>query len=129
MKRYLVLLFLIMSMMVFAQDSTEPKNLLHLDDESFDNTTDGKLVIVDFYADWCGPCRMFAPIFAETADELTNYTFVKVNVDKSRMLSERYDIRYIPYIVAIKDGKVISKYNYNRGTNKANFSKWVKSVK
>ena len=129
MKRYLVLLFLIMSMMVFAQDSTEPKNLLHLDDESFDNTTDGKLVIVEFYADWCGPCRMFAPIFAETADELTNYTFVKVNVDKSRMLSERYDIRYIPYIVAIKDGKVISKYNYNRGTNKANFSKWVKSVK
>ena len=129
MKRYLVLLFLIMSMMVFAQDNTEPKNLLHLDDESFDKAVEKNLIIVDFYADWCGPCRMFAPIFAETAEELTNYTFVKVNVDKSRSLSERYDIRYIPYIVAIKNGKVISKYNYNRGTNKANFSKWVKSIK
>ncbi len=129
MKRYLVLLFLIMSMMVFAQDNTEPKNLLHLDDESFDKAAEKNLIIVDFYADWCGPCRMFAPTFVETAADLSEYTFVKVNVDKSRSLSERYDIRYIPYIVAIKDGKVISKYNYNRGTNKANFSKWVKSVK
>ena len=129
MKRYLVLLFLIMSMMVFAQDNTEPKNLLHLDDESFDKAAEKNLIIVDFYADWCGPCRMFAPTFVETAADLSEYTFVKVNVDKSRMLSERYDIRYIPYIVAIKDGKVISKYNYNRGTNKANFSKWVKGIK
>ena len=72
---------------------------------------------------------MFAPTFAETAADLSEYTFIKVNVDKSRMLSERYDIRYIPYIVAIKDGKVISKYNYNRGTNKTNFSKWVKGIK
>ena len=114
-------------MVVFAED--EPKNLLHLDDESFDKAAEKSVLIVDFYADWCGPCRKFAPIFQETAADLPDYTFVKVNVDNSRILSERYYIQFIPYIVAIKNGKVISQYNYSRGSNKANFSKWVKGIK
>ncbi|MBP5706214.1 MAG: thioredoxin family protein [Spirochaetales bacterium] len=129
MKKCLVFLFLLMSLMAYAEGDNEPKNLLHLTDESFDKAAEKSLIIVDFYADWCGPCRQFAPIFKDSAADLPEYTFVKINVDQCRSLSERYDIRFIPYIVAIKDGKVISKYSYSRGSNKTNFSKWVKSQK
>ena len=67
-------------------------------------------VLVDFYADWCGPCRMMGPVVAKLSEEYEGKAKVgKVNVDEEELLSAKYGVMSIPYFVIIKDGKVIDK--------------------
>jgi thioredoxin 1 len=66
-------------------------------------------VLVDFYADWCGPCRMVAPVLEELAQETTDARIVKVNVDHSPQLAARYNITSIPSLKAFVDGKVVDE--------------------
>ena len=69
-------------------------------------------VLVDFWASWCGPCCMIAPIVEEIAKEYEGKVKVgKVNVDDERELSEEYDIMYIPTLIVFKDGKVVNTSN------------------
>ena len=63
-----------------------------------------KPAIVDFYADWCGPCKMIGPIFEEVAGELTNAKFTKVNVDECPNLAGKYRVASIPTIMVFKNG-------------------------
>lgn len=70
--------------------------------------TKGK-VFVDFYADWCGPCRMMAPVLDELAKEQTNVKICKINVDESEDLARQYGIMSIPTFVLFEDGQVKSK--------------------
>lgn len=66
-----------------------------------------KPVIIDFYADWCGPCRMMSPIIDEIAEEkVDNIKVGKVNVDENQDLAMEYGVMSIPTIVIIKNGKV-----------------------
>ena len=65
-----------------------------------------KPVLIDFYADWCGPCRMVAPIVAEIAEEHPEYKICKVNVDEEGTLAEKFEVMSIPALFVIKDGKV-----------------------
>lgn len=60
-----------------------------------------KPIAVDFYADWCPPCRAFAPIFEQVSQTNKNYVFVKVNVDKAQALAKRYNISSIPTLVIL----------------------------
>lgn len=64
--------------------------------------------VVDFYATWCGPCRMFGPIFEEVSSE-NNYNFVKLDVDKSEDIARKYGVMSIPTIILFKDGKEIKR--------------------
>lgn len=64
-----------------------------------------KTVLVDFYADWCGPCKMLSPIIDEIAQEKQEVKFVKINVDEAQELARKYSIMSIPTLVVIKDGK------------------------
>jgi thioredoxin 1 len=64
------------------------------------------LVFVDFYADWCGPCKMTSPIIEELANEVKEVKFVKVNVDENPDLASQYNIFSIPTFLIFKDGKV-----------------------
>ncbi|WP_071429428.1 thioredoxin [Angelakisella massiliensis] len=69
-----------------------------------------KTVLVDFWASWCGPCRMFSPIVDQAADELEGVAKVgKVNVDEEPELARRYGIMSIPTLMAFKNGQVVDK--------------------
>lgn len=63
------------------------------------------LALVDFYANWCGPCKMVAPIVAEIAEERSDVVVGKVNVDDSMELARQYNIVSIPTLIVFKDGK------------------------
>ena len=67
-------------------------------------------VVVDFYATWCGPCKLLAPMLDELAGPLANQVkFVKINVDEAPNLSQRFDIQAIPTLIFFKNGKVADK--------------------
>ncbi|HPT89744.1 MAG: thioredoxin [Acholeplasmataceae bacterium] len=69
-----------------------------------------KPVLVDFYADWCGPCRIQAPIIEEVAEEVKDFAIVgKINVDKERDLARQYSIMSIPTLIIFKEGKVVER--------------------
>ena len=66
-------------------------------------------VLVDFYASWCGPCRMLRPILDQIADSRTDFKIVSVNVDDEENLASEYGISSIPCLISFKDGKEINK--------------------
>ena len=68
-----------------------------------------KTVLIDFYADWCGPCKMLAPVLEEIAKENTNTKFVKINVDDAQDLAMEYNVMSIPTLVVIKNGKEVNR--------------------
>ena len=68
-----------------------------------------KPVLIDFYADWCGPCRMVAPIIEEIANENSDMVVAKVNVDDQPELASEFGVFSIPTLVVMKDGNVVSK--------------------
>lgn len=63
------------------------------------------IALVDFYADWCGPCKMLSPIIDEIAEERTDITVGKVNVDENNSLAAKYNVMSIPTIIIFKNGK------------------------
>ncbi|KAJ8680363.1 hypothetical protein QAD02_016150 [Eretmocerus hayati] len=70
-----------------------------------------KLVIVDFFATWCGPCKMIAPKLDELSKELDDVVFLKVDVDKVENLTEKYEISSMPTFVFIKNGNKIDQFS------------------
>ncbi len=67
-------------------------------------------VLVDFWAEWCGPCRMLAPIIDELAHEFSGKAKVgKVNVDQNQMIAERYGIRSIPTLILFNNGAIVEQ--------------------
>lgn len=88
-------------------------SVLKLTDENFENEVlnSDKVCLVDFYADWCGPCKMMSPIIEEIADELGDKVKVgKVNSDENMELAEKYQIMSIPTIMIIKNGQVVKTF-------------------
>jgi thioredoxin 1 len=65
-------------------------------------------VLVDFWASWCGPCKMLSPIVEELAEELTNVKICKVNVDEQGALAEKFRVMTIPTLILFKEGKVVN---------------------
>lgn len=81
---------------------------IKINKESFEEIKNSeKKVLIDFYADWCGPCRMMAPIIDELAGERDDVIIGKINVDDEPELAERFGVFSIPTLVVMKDGKVL----------------------
>ena len=68
-----------------------------------------KPVLIDFYADWCGPCKMVSPVIDEIADENPQYLVCKVNVDEEQQLAEQFGVSGIPTLVVMRNGEVVSR--------------------
>lgn len=82
-------------------------SVIHVNNNNFESVKNSeKPVLLDFYADWCGPCRMVAPIVEEIANENPQYVIGKINVDDEPELASKFGVFSIPTLVVLKDGKV-----------------------
>lgn len=89
----------------------DSEKILTLTDKNFKQQTKGKLVLVDFWAEWCAPCKMMAPILNDVANELPEGKFVgKVNIENYQSMAQQFNIRNIPTMVLFKDGKEINRF-------------------
>ena len=81
--------------------------ILHLTSENFDDIIGGETpVLVDFWASWCGPCKMLAPVLEEVASEITNAQIAKVDVDEVPDLAKRFKVMSIPTLILFKNGEI-----------------------
>lgn len=87
-------------------------NIVEITDDNFEQNVlqSDKLVVVDFWAEWCGPCRMVGPILEELASENTNVVIGKMNVDDNPEVPTQMGIRNIPTLLFFKGGKVVNKF-------------------
>ena len=76
-----------------------------LNQNNFNNAIASGTTLVDFYADWCGPCRMVSPIVDEIAEERSDITVGKVNVDDENALAMKYGVMSIPTLIVFQNGK------------------------
>ncbi len=85
-------------------------SVLSINKNNFDSVKKGeKTVLLDFYADWCGPCRMVSPIVDEIAEERSDILVGKINVDSEQELAREFGILSIPTLIVLKEGKITSK--------------------
>ena len=77
--------------------------------EEFDEIIQKGTTLVDFFADWCGPCKMLGPVLEALDGEYPDLQFIKVNVDDNMDLAERYQIMSIPTVFIFRDGELIGK--------------------
>ena len=85
--------------------------VVKLTTETFDQEVlqAGQTVLVDFYADWCGPCKMMAPVVEELAGEEPGVKVCKINIDEEIAIAQRYGVMSIPTFIAFKNGEVAGK--------------------
>lgn len=119
----LVIVFFIISMILLniylnSKNKQEIKNeeendmeVLKVTSENFEKEVlqSDKTVLVDFYADWCGPCKMLSPVVDSVANENEDIKVVKVNVDNAQDLAIKYQVMSIPTLVVIKNGQEINR--------------------
>tara|TARA_B100001559_G_scaffold121413_1_gene102123 strand:+ start:294 stop:611 length:318 start_codon:yes stop_codon:yes gene_type:complete len=72
-----------------------------------DISSQSNLVLVDFWAEWCGPCKQISPILEEIANEKDNLNILKLNIDENPATPQKYNVRGIPTLMLFKDGKLI----------------------
>ena len=78
-----------------------------INSQEFDNTIESGVVVVDFFATWCGPCKILSPVIDELSGELENVNFVKVDIDQSMDLAQKFKIVSVPTLKVFKNGEEV----------------------
>ena len=84
--------------------------VIHLNDENFEEETKNGLVLVDFFATWCGPCKILGPILEDAQKDLENVKVFKVDVDECEKTAKNFGVMSIPTLVVLKDGEEIDRH-------------------
>lgn len=85
-------------------------SIVKITDETFKNEISDGLVLVDFWAPWCGPCKMIAPVLEEISEEMGDQVKIaKLNVDDNQVTTAEYGVMSIPTLLLFKDGEVVEK--------------------
>ena len=112
----IVLGFLLLSAYARVKMKNLPKvadhlNILTLTDKNFQQQTKNKVVLVDFWAEWCGPCKMMAPVLNDVANELTENAYVgKLNIEQYQSMAQQFNVRSIPTLIIFKNGKEVKRF-------------------
>jgi thioredoxin 1 len=106
-----VLMFIGKSKMKNIPAVADHEKILTLTDQNFGHQTKNKTVLIDFWASWCAPCRMMAPILNEVAGELSGNSYVgKVNIEQYQSLAQKFKVRSIPTLVLLKNGVEVNRF-------------------
>lgn len=81
--------------------------LIHASDQDFNEVVSKKLCLVDFYATWCGPCRMLAQEFEDIVDETDDFDIVKVDIDETPETTQKFNIEVVPTMIVFKNGQPV----------------------
>jgi len=101
--------------------------LLDLNKESFQDLIKEGLVLIGFYADWCGPCKMLSPVLESLVEEREDFKIIKINVDKHPKLNQQFGIMSVPTLLLFKDGEVVeTKQGFQ---TKEMLLKWINNYK
>ncbi|QGY48010.1 thioredoxin [Maribellus comscasis] len=93
-----------------AKPVANSKKIKVLGNKNFKTVTRRGVVLVDFWAPWCGPCKIIAPVLNDIADSEDNVTVAKVNVDQQQPLAKKFKVRNIPTLVVLKDGVEMHRF-------------------
>ena len=105
------LLFIARAKMKSTPMVDDNEKILTLTDKNFQQLTKNKLVLVDFWASWCAPCRMMAPVLNDVAAELSGNSQVgKVNIEDFQSLAQKYQVRSIPTLILFKNGVEVNRF-------------------
>ncbi|MEX0962049.1 MAG: thioredoxin [Simkaniaceae bacterium] len=89
---------------------TEETLIKHFTDANFEESIKAGVTLIDFYADWCGPCRMLTPVLEEVAGEMHgSVTFAKVDIDQNQKVASDYQVTSVPTLILFKDGKEVNR--------------------
>jgi len=101
---------------------------IELNDQNFNDTvSNNDIVILDFWAPWCGPCKSFGPIFEQAAEANSDVTFAKINTEEQQALAGHFQIRSIPTLMVIKEQVVV--FNQAGALSQEGLNDLVKQVK
>ncbi|MGE0325444.1 MAG: thioredoxin [Polyangiaceae bacterium] len=81
---------------------------IHVTEQNFDETVKEGIVLLDFWAEWCGPCRMFAPVFEAASERHPDIKFGKIDTEAERSLAAAFQIRAIPTLMVLRDGVLLA---------------------
>jgi len=112
----LIAVFVIFRMVAMSKIKSAPmvadhEKVITLTDKNFQQQTKNKVVLVDFWASWCAPCRMMAPVLNDVSSELSGNSYVgKVDIQQYQMLANKFKVRSIPTMVLFKNGSEVKRF-------------------
>lgn len=83
--------------------------IIHRNESNFNDLINDDIVLVDFFATWCGPCRMLSPVLEEIANDRSNIKVVKIDIDESAALAKNFGIMSVPTLLLFKKGKLVDQ--------------------